>query len=50
MPLPELTPDDLARYARQLALPEFGPDAQRRLKRSAVLLVGAGGLGSPAAL
>ena len=50
MPLPELTPDDLARYARQLALPEFGPAAQQRLKRAAVLCVGAGGLGSPAAL
>jgi molybdopterin/thiamine biosynthesis adenylyltransferase/rhodanese-related sulfurtransferase len=33
------------RYARQLALPEVGPDGQRRLERATVLVVGAGGLG-----
>ena len=39
-----------ARYARQTVLPEVGPEGQRRLGRSRVLLVGAGGLGSPVAL
>ncbi len=48
--LPELTRDEQLRYARHLALPEVGPDGQRRLKAARVLLVGAGGLGSPAAL
>ena len=38
------------RYSRHLALPEFGADAQERLASSSVLLVGLGGLGSPAAL
>jgi adenylyltransferase/sulfurtransferase len=48
--LPELTRDELARYSRHLLLPEVGVDGQRRLKAARVLLVGAGGLGSPAAL
>jgi len=38
------------RYARHLALPEIGVDGQERLKAARVLIVGAGGLGSPAAL
>ena len=38
------------RYARHLALPEVGPGGQRRLREATVLLVGAGGLGSPVAL
>ncbi|HEV2149344.1 MAG TPA: molybdopterin-synthase adenylyltransferase MoeB [Longimicrobiaceae bacterium] len=38
------------RYARHLILPEVGPAGQRKLKGSRVLLVGAGGLGSPVAL
>lgn len=48
-----MTPlDDAARrrYARQIALPELGEEGQRRLLESRVLLVGLGGLGSPAAL
>ena len=41
---------DWERYARQLTLPEVGEAGQRRLRDARVLLVGAGGLGSPAAL
>lgn len=37
------------RYARQILLPEIGPEGQQRLQRSAVLLVGLGGLGSAVA-
>jgi len=48
--LPGLSPDELARYARHLVLPEVGVEGQRRLKAARVLVVGAGGLGSPAAL
>lgn len=47
---PEAGPAPLARYARQLALPDFGVEGQQRLERGSVLLVGAGGLGSPAAI
>ena len=42
--------DELQRYHRHLILPEVGADGQRRLKAARVLLIGAGGLGSPAAL
>jgi adenylyltransferase/sulfurtransferase len=49
-PLPELTGEETTRYARHLVLPEFGEEGQRRLKAARVLLVGAGGLGSPVAL
>lgn len=49
-PSPELTPDDLRRFARHLTLPQVGRDGQRRLRAGRVLLVGVGGLGSPAAL
>lgn len=45
-----LTPPELSRYARQLVLPELGLSGQERLRHSKVLIVGAGGLGSPAAL
>ncbi|MBA3297351.1 MAG: MoaD/ThiS family protein, partial [Acidobacteria bacterium] len=47
---PELTHAEVHRYSRHLILPEVGPDGQRRLKAGRVLCVGAGGLGSPAAL
>lgn len=43
-------PREVERYARHLVLPEIGPEGQTRLRQSRVLLVGAGGLGSPAAL
>ncbi|HEY5757153.1 MAG TPA: molybdopterin-synthase adenylyltransferase MoeB [Steroidobacter sp.] len=45
-----LSPADLARYSRHLALREVGVQGQEKLKAASVLLVGAGGLGSPAAL
>jgi molybdopterin/thiamine biosynthesis adenylyltransferase/rhodanese-related sulfurtransferase len=47
---PELTPRERRRYSRHLLLPEIGEEGQRRLKAARVLCVGAGGLGSPAAL
>ena len=57
MPLPplvepaaELTPAEIARYSRHLLLGDFGPDGQKRLKNARVLVIGAGGLGSPALL
>jgi adenylyltransferase/sulfurtransferase len=45
----DLSPEELQRYSRHLTLPEFGREGQEKLKASSVLLVGAGGLGSPAA-
>jgi molybdopterin/thiamine biosynthesis adenylyltransferase/rhodanese-related sulfurtransferase len=45
-----LSPAELSRYSRHLLLPEIGPAGQQRLKESKVLVVGAGGLGSPTAL
>jgi adenylyltransferase/sulfurtransferase len=48
--LEALTPPELARYARHLALAEVGPEGQARLKAARVLIVGAGGLGSPVGL
>lgn len=46
----QLSPNELARYSRHLMLPEVGMGGQKRLKASSVLLIGAGGLGSPLAL
>ena len=46
----ELEPEELVRYSRHITLKEVGEDGQRRLKQASVLIVGAGGLGSPAAL
>lgn len=46
---PDLSTDELQRYSRHLTLPEFGREGQEKLKAASVLLVGAGGLGSPAA-
>ncbi len=48
--LPPLGQDELLRYSRHLILPEVGLQGQRKLKAASVLLVGAGGLGSPLAL
>ncbi len=45
-----LSPDELQRYARHLTLPEVGVAGQERLAAARILLIGAGGLGSPAAL
>jgi len=46
----QLSAAELVRYNRHLILPDFGIDAQRQLKAAKVLVVGAGGLGSPALL
>jgi adenylyltransferase/sulfurtransferase len=46
----ELSQDEVRRYARHLIMPEVGAEGQRRLKSARVLMVGAGGLGSPASL
>ncbi len=47
--LPELTPEEAARYSRHLILPEVGLEGQRKLKAAKVLCIGTGGLGSPLA-
>lgn len=44
------SPEEIRRYSRHLILPEFGARGQKALKASRVLVVGAGGLGSPAAM
>ncbi|MEO0814756.1 MAG: ubiquitin-like small modifier protein 1, partial [Myxococcota bacterium] len=46
----ELSPAEIARYSRHLILPEVGMAGQKKLKNASVLLVGTGGLGSPAAM
>ncbi|MGD2113765.1 MAG: molybdopterin-synthase adenylyltransferase MoeB [Acidobacteriota bacterium] len=48
--LPALSREEIGRYGRHLILPEVGREGQRRLKAARVLIVGAGGLGSPLAL
>ena len=47
---PQLSGDEVRRYSRHLILPEVGMDGQRALKAAKVLCIGAGGLGSPAAM
>ena len=49
-PGPELSPEQLRRYARNLRVPQIGELGQRRLRAATVLCVGAGALGSPALL
>ena len=45
-----LTPDQVNRYSRHIIMPQVGPSGQRKLMETKVLIVGAGGLGGPAAL
>ncbi|MDW8394954.1 MAG: molybdopterin-synthase adenylyltransferase MoeB, partial [Anaerolineae bacterium] len=45
-----LSNEEIRRYSRHLILPEIGPAGQKKLKQASVLLVGLGGLGSPAAM
>lgn len=45
--LPSLSPDELKRYSRHVILPEVGVEGQKRLKAASILIIGAGGLGSP---
>ena len=45
-----LTPEEINRYSRHLTLPEVGVAGQGKLKQARVLLIGAGGLGSPLGL
>ncbi len=47
---PVLTSDQRARYSRHLLIPEVGEEGQQKLLDARVLLIGAGGLGSPASL
>ena len=49
-PAAELTIEEVRRYSRHLIIPDVGMDGQKRLKNARVLVVGAGGLGSPALL
>lgn len=49
-PAAELTREEVARYSRHLIIPDVGLDGQKRLKNARVLVIGAGGLGSPTLL
>src|SRR6202008_5088998 len=49
-PAAELTRAEVARYSRHLIIPDLGLDGQKRLKNARVLVIGAGGLGSPTLL
>jgi len=49
-PAQELTTDEVRRYSRHLIIPDVGMTGQKRLKNAKVLVIGAGGLGSPALL
>jgi molybdopterin/thiamine biosynthesis adenylyltransferase/rhodanese-related sulfurtransferase len=49
-PAEELTLEEVRRYSRHLIIPDVGMDGQKRLKNARVLVIGAGGLGSPALL
>ncbi|WIY03354.1 adenylyltransferase/sulfurtransferase MoeZ [Amycolatopsis mongoliensis] len=49
-PAAELTKEEVARYSRHLIIPDVGVTGQKRLKNAKVLVIGAGGLGSPALL
>src|ERR1700738_1302337 len=46
----QFSKEELARYDRHIIIPEFGIDAQKKLKAAKVLVVGSGGLGSPVLL
>ena len=49
-PAAELSKEEVERYSRHLIIPDVGMAGQKRLKNAKVLVVGAGGLGSPALL
>lgn len=46
----QLSKEEIERYSRQMVLPEIGPEGQKKLKSSSAVIVGAGGLGVPAAV
>ena len=46
----KLDPEEIARYQRHILLPEIGGSGQQKLKKARVMVIGAGGLGSPVLL